>query len=108
MVEAGLGSRRRHLLEQRPILNGGETLHGDGHPVMPVPGLLRSDEDMKEMRDFFSEKGYTPVESGIARNKRPAEHILGMISRLEKIVAETGQRATLVGISLGGIYSLLA
>lgn len=107
MTEAGLDSRRRYLLEQDPILNGGETPRGDGHPIMPVPGLLRSDKDMREMRDYFAKEGYTSLESGIEKNREPGPHILNMISRLEKAINEMGQKATLIGVSLGGIYALV-
>ena len=105
MIEAGLDSRR-NLLEQRPILNGGEIPRGGGHPVMSVPGLLKSDKDMNEMRDFLSEEGYTSLESGIEKNREPGPHIFNIISRLENVVNEMGQKATLIGVSLGGIYAL--
>jgi len=98
----------RRIVLAENILNGEKGKpRGDGHPVMPVPGLLKSDEDMRGMRDWLSEEGYMPIKSGIRKNREPGPHILGMISRLESVVRETGQKATLIGVSLGGIYSIV-
>lgn len=98
--------RPSNFLELHPVYNGEGVPKGDGHPVMPVPGFGGSDLHMTEMRNWLDRMDYTSVASGISINVSPRRHILKMQSRLEEEVKRTGERATLIGWSLGGIYAL--
>ncbi|OGH21639.1 MAG: hypothetical protein A2629_01905 [Candidatus Levybacteria bacterium RIFCSPHIGHO2_01_FULL_41_15] len=93
------------LLPFHPVYRGEGIARGDGSPVMFVPGLSGSDGHMEEMHNWAIRIGYMAVRSGIIWNRDPWRHMEGMVSRLEKAVLETGQKATVAGWSLGGIYA---
>lgn len=83
---------------------------GDGHPVMVIPGLMGSDESTHYLRNFLDGLGYNSQTWGLGRNLGPRygmDKLLGQITdRVSEIVDEAdGQQITLIGWSLGGIYS---
>lgn len=101
------------MLRFHPVYFGIGVPRGDNHPVMPVPGFLASDIHLDEMRNWLKRNNYDSVRSGILLNADvmpfsvgPRGHILRMQKRLEQKVKDTGKRATLIGLSLGGIFSL--
>ena len=87
-----------------------EIPRGDGYPVLIVPPVLRSDKNMENMKDWLSSYGFKVFESGIedSRKRDPRNDILGILSRIDKIFEQTGQKITLVGLSLGGIYTFVS
>ena len=102
------------MLRFHPVYFGIGVPRGDNHPVMPVPGFFGSDIHLEEMRNWLKRNNYDSVRSGILLNADvnpfsigPRRHILGMRKRIEQKVKDTGKRATLIGWSLGGIFSLL-
>ena len=85
---------------------------GDGHPVIAYPGFLTSDWSTLPLRLYLSALGYSSYGWGMGRNYGrgidmkagvPANAI--SLQRLEKVVEKHGEKATLVGWSLGGIYA---
>lgn len=80
---------------------------GDGHPVLVVPGMASGDFYFHTFRKRLAEKGYKAhgwkqgVNMGLS--KKVAK---GLGKRLEEIYKENGgQKITVIGHSLGGIYA---
>lgn len=103
------------LLEGRAALEYGHHLlvrsklrqlpRGDGHPVIFVPGFGASDNSMRAMRKVFSSLGYAAYGWGLGRNIGMNRRIKeGLGQRLEEIFTRHGQKVSLIGWSLGGVY----
>jgi pimeloyl-ACP methyl ester carboxylesterase len=88
-----------------PTLKG-KLPEGDGHPVLFFPGFLTGDSFTTVLRNCAEDKGYNTYgwDNGINMgfDEATAEHLK---SRLKQVFDETGQKVTLVGHSLGGIYA---
>ena len=79
---------------------------GDGHPVLVLPGLVASDGSTRLLRRFLRGRGYAVHGWGLGRNYGPRPGIeAAMLARLDKLHADSGQRVSLVGQSLGGVYA---
>lgn len=79
---------------------------GDGHPVLILPGLAASDSSTKPLRSFLENSGYKAYPWELGRNFGLRDGVLeGMLERLETIYAEHGEKVSLVGWSLGGIFA---
>jgi pimeloyl-ACP methyl ester carboxylesterase len=80
---------------------------GDGHPVLFFPGFLTGDAFTQKLRDCVAEKGYKVYgwDKGVnfGFDEATAQHIK---KRLKQVFDENGgQKVTLVGHSLGGIFA---
>lgn len=80
---------------------------GDGHPVLVLPGFLTDDNYTASLRGAIKEQGYDvhAWEGGMNTgfDERAARHLR---AQLHKIYEESGgQKITLVGHSLGGIFA---
>ena len=79
---------------------------GDGHPVLFFPGFMTSDAFTLPLRNRVEERGYAVYgwENGfnLGFDEKTAEHIK---KRLKEVFDETGEKVTLVGHSLGGVYA---
>ena len=83
---------------------------GDGHPVMIIPGLGAADGSTYYLRNFIRSLGYRSYTWGQGRNLGPRQGLDNLLSdihkRIEKIYrANDNQPVSLIGWSLGGIYS---
>jgi pimeloyl-ACP methyl ester carboxylesterase len=79
---------------------------GDGHPVLVLPGLTGSDNSTRVMRAFLRRLGYFVHAWRLGRNWGPTDRIIdGLAERFAALSEEHGRRMTLIGHSLGGIYS---
>lgn len=109
---------KRHLLflEGRALLEFAATLsaypllrrapRGDGHPVLIFPGFMASDFSTRALRGFLRTLGYATHGWKIGRNLGPSPELAArMVERLHDVRAQYGQRVSLVGWSLGGIYA---
>lgn len=79
---------------------------GDGHPVLVLPGLGASDTSTAALRGFLRDRGYTayPWQQGF--NFGPRHGVLEAChARVEHLVQRHGERVSLVGWSLGGVYA---
>lgn len=114
-VSAAPPSKFFLLLEGRAALEYGHLLlarrklkllpRGDGHPVMFVPGFGASDRSMRAMRGIFAELGYATYGWGLGRNIGMNRRIKdGLGQRLQDIFQRHGQKVSLIGWSLGGVY----
>lgn len=123
--------RLRHTITElgRVALEAGSSLllgpllkalpSGDGHTVMTVPGFMGADGSTALLRRFLNERGYHAIPWGLGRNAAEAsadtleefmEHRAALEEELAQRVAAaweaSGRKVTLIGWSLGGLYSV--
>lgn len=80
--------------------------HGDGHPVLVLPGLAASDESTRILRSFLRSRGYAVSGWGQGRNLGFRHGVLSAVrERLEQLAAEHHRKVSLIGWSLGGIFA---
>lgn len=79
---------------------------GDGHPVLVLPGFMASDRSTVPMRKLLTDLGYQAHGWGMGRNVKfnPARD-KQMSDMLTDIYRDTGQKVSLVGWSLGGVFA---
>jgi len=86
-----------------PVLRGAGIPHGDGAPVMLVPGFLAGDTSLRLMARWLRRIGYRPCRAGIRANvdctSRALERLEG---QLERFADQHGRQVTVVGHSRGG------
>lgn len=84
---------------------------GDGRPVLVLPGLFNTDRSNIALRHMLRKLGYRAYGWGLKRNlgvRTVGNENERLIARIAAIHAETGEKVTLIGISLGGIMARLA
>ncbi len=80
--------------------------HGQGEPVVVVPGFLATDASLVELFWWLSRLGYRPRFSNIGRNADcPDVAASRLLETIQEVHRETGQRVRLIGHSLGGLLS---
>jgi len=81
--------------------------HGDGQPVMVIPGLLAGDESLRLLIGWLNNGGFAAEGSGIHLNVDCSEREMSRLSvRLADISARAGGRqALLIGHSRGGLFA---
>jgi pimeloyl-ACP methyl ester carboxylesterase len=88
----------------------GRAPRGDGRPVLILPGLVNPDWANLVMRRYLRRLGYDARGWGLGPNLG-ARSVGPNGEKLDRLVhdvfAQTGQKVTLIGISLGGIMSRL-
>jgi hypothetical protein len=80
--------------------------HGDGHPVLVLPGLVASDVSTRPLRTFLKTRGYAVSGWRQGRNLglRPGvQH--AMVDLVHELNDTHGRKVSLVGWSLGGLYA---
>ncbi|MGH7933382.1 MAG: esterase/lipase family protein [Candidatus Binataceae bacterium] len=89
-----------------PVCYGVGVPHGNGEPVLLIPGFFAGDWAMAPMARWLRRLGYSPYHSGIDLNLGcPREKAERLGWRIAGIARETGMRVTLVGHSLGGVVA---
>ncbi len=79
---------------------------GDGRPVLVLPGFMASDTSTEPLRWLLRHLQYRTFDWDQGRNIGPTASIVdGLVDRFDQVVAETGEPVTLIGWSLGGLYS---
>jgi pimeloyl-ACP methyl ester carboxylesterase len=79
---------------------------GDGHPVLVLPGLWGGDVSTLLLRRYLSWLGYSVTGWQLGANLGPTEAVVsGLRDRLEQLADNSGQRVSLLGWSLGGLYA---
>lgn len=96
-------------LRVSPVYYGFGVPHGDGAPVILVPGFLASDASLVEMHLWLGRMGYRSYASGIGRNADCPDVLLERLSEtIARVHRETGRPVRLVGHSLGGLLARAA
>lgn len=79
---------------------------GDGHPVLVLPGFMASDHSTRPMRRLFKDLGYNAYGWGLGRNVKFNEvREREMSDLVERIYDENGEKLSIVGWSLGGVFA---
>ncbi len=83
---------------------------GDGHPVLVFPGLGAADSSTHYLRNYLNCLGYNAYPWTMGRNYGPRQGLDRLLTDLNaKLLAVSdahdGQKVSLIGWSLGGIYA---
>ena len=92
---------------------------GDGHTIITIPGFMGADGSTSQLRRFLRNRGYNAIPWGLGRNGAEVrsqnledflEHRTAMedaiAARVEQEYLASGQKVTLIGWSLGGLYAV--
>lgn len=79
---------------------------GDGHPVLVVPGFLHHDASTTVLRAYLRWLGYSVSGWEMGANLGSSESVVsGLRNRLASLAESSGEKVTIVGWSLGGLYA---
>jgi pimeloyl-ACP methyl ester carboxylesterase len=79
---------------------------GDGHPVLVLPALLKSDGATAFLRRHLESLGYAVYGWQLGVNIGPTDRALdGSERRLRALAARHGRRVSLIGHSMGGLIA---
>ena len=102
----GIGVTETAALLRDPVLRGRGVPHGDGRPVLVVPGFLSGDWSMVPLHRWLRRIGYAAHFSGINFNIHSSEHLVASLRpRLRQIARAAGERVSIVGHSRGGLLA---
>jgi len=92
---------------------------GDGHSIVTVPGFMGADGSTAQLRRFLNRLGYRALPWGLGRNAAEVRAVTlddflahrgeledQIAARVEKEYHDSGRKVTLIGWSLGGLYSV--
>jgi len=96
-------------LRASPLYRGAGIPHGDGAPVILIPGFLGIDSYLAEMHAWLKRIGYRPYMSGIGQNA-DCPNVLAqrLCTTIDRAYSETQREVRLVGHSLGGTIARVA
>jgi len=83
----------------------GSASEGDGHPVIVLPGFMASKRSTAPLRKFLKKQGYAAYDWGLGRNYGKIEYKETLLAFVEELYNQQGQRISLVGWSLGGVFA---
>lgn len=79
---------------------------GDRHPVLVLPGFTADDRSTRSLRRMLRTQGYWTHGWRLGRNLGPTRRVTeGLVERLATVHGRHGQKVSLVGWSLGGIFA---
>lgn len=79
---------------------------GDGHPVLVVPGFLHHDSSTTVLRAYLRWLNYSVSGWKMGANLGSSESVVsGLRRRLASLAESSGEKVTIIGWSLGGIYA---
>ncbi len=92
------------LLTTWPLL--ATARRGDGHPVLVLPGLLTGDPATLLLRNVLRALGHNVFRWSLGTNRGSTDRVVRELrSRVAELHQSSGQRVSLVGWSLGGLYA---
>ncbi len=95
---------RVHMSAMLPLLR--RLPKGDGHPVLVFPGFTTGDRSTEPLRRLLRDLDYRTYGWGLGVNVGPTQRILdGIFRRLERAHERSGEKVSIIGWSLGGIYA---
>ncbi len=93
-------------LRLSPVYYGFGVPHGDGAPVIVIPGFLGTDTYLTEMYHWLRRIGYKSYYSRIGRNSECPDVLRDrLFETMDLAHGETGRRLRLIGHSLGGLLA---
>ena len=93
-------------LHCHPVFWGRGVEHGNGEPVLVIPGFIANDLIMLPMRQWMRRIGYKPHAAKIHWNTNcPEKTATKLIRQVESLHRKSGQKVILVGHSLGGMLA---
>ena len=106
-VRESLWSRELMQLMVDPVFYGVGVPHGDGSPVILIPGFLAADLSLAAMSGWLLRIGYAPHHCGIrVANVDCSDRALDRLERqAERLAAGEGRALTLIGHSRGGLFA---
>jgi triacylglycerol lipase len=97
---------QRSRLLRDPIYRGERVPHGNGEPVLLIPGFLAGDWSLSVLTNWLGRLGYQVYCSGIEWNISSTQRTSDLLRwRLARVVKETQQPVTIIGHSLGGVLA---
>ncbi|MFZ4760583.1 MAG: esterase/lipase family protein, partial [Burkholderiaceae bacterium] len=82
---------------------------GDGHPVLLVPGFVGDAGSMLGLKVYLRNRGYEVDDWGLGRNVGfQRKHARALEQKVRFLHHRHGRRVSLVGWSLGGVFSMFA
>lgn len=91
-------------LRLSPVYYGLGVPHGDGSPVVVIPGFMGTDAYLLELYLWLERIGYRAYMSGIGVNAEcPGKLTRRLMRTVQRAHAETGRPVRIVGHSLGGL-----
>jgi len=76
------------------------------HPVLVLPGFMACDLSTTLLRSYLRHRGHAAITWGFGRNVGPVDGLMErLVDRVKAVADAAGERVTLVGHSLGGIYA---
>jgi triacylglycerol lipase len=103
--ESRVGYEAAQLLRS-PVWRGEGVPHGDGRPVLLVPGFMAGDGTLATMAKWLRANGYWTRRAGIRANVGCSADACARIEeRLEALAARTGRPVAIVGQSRGGVLA---
>jgi pimeloyl-ACP methyl ester carboxylesterase len=81
--------------------------HGDGHPVLLLPGFMADEVTLFALKGFLRSRGYDVQTWGFGRNVGfRSQHARALEQKIRHLHHVSGRRVSLVGWSLGGVFAL--
>jgi pimeloyl-ACP methyl ester carboxylesterase len=95
---AGVSAIGRSILHAAP--------RGDGHPVLVIPGLGAGDASTVVLRRALRRRGYHPYGWRLGVNRGPTDEVVDRVpAEVADLHDRYGQRVSIIGWSLGGVYA---
>ena len=95
----------RMLTSLRFLLTGKSVKKGVGKPVLVLPGFFNTDSITFFLRKYLNRSGFRAFGWGLGLNTGSMKNLTLLSEKVQKIYREEGQKVTLIGFSLGGVYA---
>ena len=89
-----------------PVWRGAGVPHGDGRPVVLMPGFLAGDQTLSVLASWLRRVGYRPRLCGFVANTGCSDRTLDRVERrVDSLWGQYGRRVALIGHSRGGHFA---
>lgn len=95
----------RFVTSLRFLYTGKAAKNGNGQPVFVIPGFFNTDSITTHLRKYLDRSGYKTYGWGLGLNTGSMKNLKVLSESIQKIHREEGQKITLIGFSLGGVYA---